>query len=618
VTRLPAVAFATLVAATVGAFFVTQHLKVKNPLIQGDPRPDPPAINPIAGRVCRDLSHKRVSFRATKLNFYLQSRSDTVAVYVFNSIGELVDTVSPGRHMTVDRRSTFTWDGREGQNHGPVAPDGTYYFRVALLKEGRTISLTATPVRVITTAPHPVVTRVAVTGSPSSRSAPTPGGPAIIAPPARSVTIHFTPGQYHNAEVEIYRTDLPGTPRVVKTFGVNGRQGVAVWDGLIHGQPAPAGVYLVGLSVTDAACNPGQFPVVVPPVPGSTPHAGVTVRYLAAEPPLTPVAAGSTATVLVDSRLVPYSWSLRRAGFRKVLEHGHEAGGAYELSVPIPAMGAGLYELALQSGIHRAVVPLIASAAGRRAAAPVLVVLPALSWQGENPVDDLGDGLPDTLLAGDQIDLDRPLVDGLPGDFGNELALLNYLDLHRDAYQLTSDVALAEGVGPSLTGHTGVVLDGDFSWLPSALVSALHGYAASGGRVLSVGVGSLQSAARFSGRGSALTAGPPSALSADPFGAHHSAVTPTGQNLITVIDDQLHLFGSTLAFPGFSSYELITPPNGVPTSLAGTADGTPTITGFRVGTGTVVEVGLPGFNASLTGNVDSQELFDRIWQLLSR
>ena len=40
-TRLSIVAFAALVAATIGAFFVTQHLKVTTPLIQGFPRPVP-------------------------------------------------------------------------------------------------------------------------------------------------------------------------------------------------------------------------------------------------------------------------------------------------------------------------------------------------------------------------------------------------------------------------------------------------------------------------------------------------------------------------------------------------------------------------------------------------
>ena len=118
---------------------------------------------------------------------------------------------------------------------------------------------------------------------------------------------------------------------------------------------------------------------------------------------------------------------------------------------------------------------MIANAEGRRAAAHVLVVLPALTWQGENPVDDDGDGLPDTLAGGESIDLDRPFVNGLPPGFGEEAALLSYLDSHHISYQLTSDLALAQGVGPRSRGHTGVILDGSLAWSPSVLGQALRG-----------------------------------------------------------------------------------------------------------------------------------------------
>ena len=50
--RLSIIAFAALVVATIAAFFVTQHLKVTTPLIQGEPRPVPGAINPLHGVAC--------------------------------------------------------------------------------------------------------------------------------------------------------------------------------------------------------------------------------------------------------------------------------------------------------------------------------------------------------------------------------------------------------------------------------------------------------------------------------------------------------------------------------------------------------------------------------------
>ena len=308
-------AFAALVVATVAAFFVTQHLKVSNPLINGSPRPDPAAINPIAGRRCVDVAGDRVSFRRTRVSFFLQSRSDTVGVYVIDADGDQVATIASGRTMRLGERSLFTWNGREGDHSdGSFAPDGTYYFRVALQRAGRTFTLPA-PVRIITTAPVPAITGVQAAGAAASAAS----GPVLIAAPGQPVTIHYRPGAYRTAFINIYRTDVSGRPVIVKTFRVGSRRGVAVWDGLIHQRPAPAGTYLVGMAVTDAACNVGTFPAVNPPAPGSTPHSGVTVRYLAAQPPLTPVAAGALTDVLVDSANEPYTWALRRTGSAKVL-----------------------------------------------------------------------------------------------------------------------------------------------------------------------------------------------------------------------------------------------------------------------------------------------------------
>ncbi len=615
-TRLPAAAFAALVVATVGAFFVTQHLKVSNPLINGSPRPDPPAINPVSGRVCRDLAGKLVSFKRTQLSFYLQSRSDKVSVYMVNSGGQIMATVAQGRYMRAgaSHRSTFTWNGHSGNGGGPVVADGTYYFEIALQSQDRPIILTGNPVQVLTTGPQPSVTRVVRTG------AAAPAGPAIITA-GQSVAIHFAARPYKSTRIDIYRTDLPGKPRLVFSFGTKGKTGMATWDGRIHGQPAPAGTYLVGMSVLDQACNPGSFPAVLPPAAGSTPHAGLTVRYLAASPPLTPVPAGSDASVLVDARGRPYTWRLYRLGSPRLLASGRAAAGHYVLHVRLPGNRAAIYGVALQSDSHDTVVPVVASATGRAAFTRILLVLPALSWQGTNPVDDTGDGLPSTLTSGDRISLSRPLAAGLPQGLSAEQALISYLDRNRLYYQLTTDVGLADGVGPRLAGHTGVLLDGSLAWLPSNLTSALSGYARAGGSVLSVGVDSMQSEAPLHGSGGAQMAGPPERLSADPFGAHHGSVSSIRGSLITVLSDRLRIFGNTVAFPGFDTGQAINPPSGTAgsaVSAAGVAAGQSNITGFQDGRGKVVEVGLPGFATSLAHNVDAQELLARLWKLLSR
>ena len=151
--RLPAAAFAALAAATVAAFFVTQHLKVSNPLINGFPKPTPATIAP-AHDGCGG------SYRVAHLSFYLQHRADDVAVYIVDSSGQIVRTLAGDRHMRRGVRrpdGEFDWDGRT--DSGQVVPDGSYFWRVVLLGQGRTIELPQ-PVTVKDRGPRPRVVSV--------------------------------------------------------------------------------------------------------------------------------------------------------------------------------------------------------------------------------------------------------------------------------------------------------------------------------------------------------------------------------------------------------------------------------------------------------------------------
>ncbi len=290
----------------------------------------------------------------------------------------------------------------------------------------------------------------------------------------------------------------------------------------------------------------------------------------------------------------------------------------------MPRRQAGLYTLVVRSGAHSAAVPLVASQAGRAASmARVLVVLPMLSWIGDSPVDDNGDGLPDTLQRGVGVTLSRPLVDGPPASLGDDAELLNYLNSRHDSYQLTTDVALAEGTGPSLVDRWGVLFgDGeDFiptNSLPTSLKSLLVGFVKGGGRVLALGAGTLQGTSLISGYPADPQAAAPVISKTDIFGAQHGPLMSTRGDLITELADDLNLFGGTVAFTGFSHYQPIEPPAGAPVSAAGIASGSPAIVAFRSGSGTVAEVGLPNFGASLKRHVDSQELLDNLWQLLAK
>jgi len=606
VRRLPVAAFVALVIATVAAFFVTQHLKVTTPLLQGSPAPVPAAFNPVSGRVCkvRNPLGERVptSFRRMRISFYLQHRADDVDVYIVDQDGAIVDTLASGRHMAIDHRVEFTWDGR--RDDGSVASDGTYYVRVSLIHQGRTftISNSAGPetVTIETRAPALAVTSVRPALIPQA------SGAAVVA--------RFTGGGGRRPQVVIYRTDLPGGAVVVKRYDATNRHRT-LWNGTLSGgRPAPQGTYLVGLQLTDPACNVARFPASLPPTPGSTAHAGVTVRYLAAQPPLTAVPAGHTATVDVDARRQRYTWTLRAAGGRRTLRSGSTA--AVALRVALPGSGPGLYELSLGWGPHRTTIPLVASA---RAGRPrVLVVLPALTWQGRNPVDDNGDGIPNTLTAGEPIRLSRPLVDGLPSGFADEAALVAHLQRSGLRFDLTTDIALTEATAATLRGRTGVVLAGDEPWLPGALGASLREFVQGGGHVLELGIDSLRRTVTVSD-GEARDPSPPAA--SDALLARPGPIASTHGALIFVDRDRLRIFTQTSgALRGYGTDQPVLgvdPPAAI-VSAAGTTPGRPAIVGYRLGRGSVVDIGLPGFAGTLARNVDAAELLGSVWSLLSR
>ncbi len=665
--RLPAIAFGALVAATLLAFFLTQAVKSNDAWLNGNPTPIPAAFNPVGGRVCQ--SKKDAEGNPTWLNYRQTSLSvklwhaDTVSVNVTDNAGVPVATISQGRSLQRNVPSVFLWKGFE--NGGTLAPDGTYFFQLKLVEQDRTIDLTNAPITVMTHDPLAPATSVALTPiattttpttttpttatpttatpttgtttaatSDATATAPTTTGTAttttvttgavVLTPPAGSVTVHFKAGPYRRVWIDVWRTGLPGKPVLVNKFRVDPTSDSAVWNGTEqNGTPAPAGTYLLGVTVQDLACNPGTYPVVVPASPGTTPHAGVTVRYLAAIPPLAPTPAGSIATVQVDSPTGPYDWALRMVGKGKVLARGSGSGatgtGAGALSVRLPKKNAGLYKLTITAGPYSTAVPLVASATGARAArARVLVVLPMLTWQGENPVDDTGDGVPSTLTDGDRIALERPFALGLPVSFRQDAALISYLNSQGYHFQLTTDLALARGVGPSLVDHWGVALAGSETWLPSSLAGSLKAFVEHGGRVLSLGTDALAGTSVLSGYPSDPSADAPRTSDVDLFGAKHGPLTKTGGDLITELEDQLDILNVAPAFSGFKAFEPVEPPAGVKASLAGIADGAPAVAAFELGTGYVVEVGLPDFNSTLAADVDSQELLNRIWQLLAK
>jgi hypothetical protein len=664
VKRLPAFAFGLMVAATIGAFFLTQHLKSQPPVVWDNPFPIPAAFNPAApGRLCTTAGKdpKRLHYGSTFLNFGI-SHAGTVSVYIVNSAGTTVATVASGIKMQASDPGskagtrTVVWHGLV--RNGSIAPDGEYDFQIAVPQAGRNATLIHSPVRVLTVPPRPRVLSVAVigTGTTTTTTATTTStattastttastattattgsttgttstgttttGPAILSPPHETVAVRFTPsgtpGGYRRVTLDIYRTDVTGKPQLVATLPRDADKLTALWNGEIHNKPAPAGTYLVGITAQNAACDPATWPAVVPPTPGTTPGAGVTIRYLSVTPPLAPAAAGSRVDVPVTSA-TPITFKLRLAGSSKVLAHGSSAGGSGHARVRLPKHNAGLYELTVRSAGRTATVPLVAYATGAAASrARVLVVLPALTWLGDSPVDDTGDGVPDTLRSGSAAQLDRPLIDGLPASIGDDGALLRYLRSEHFDFQVTTDVALAEGKGPSLVDRWGVLFPDGETYLPSALATNLKSFVTNGGRVLALGTGTFTGTDAISGYPQNPRAAAPVTTKTDLFGAQRGPVTSTHGDLIAALADHLKLLGNAVDFTEFKRYQPIEPPAAEQThvSAEGIANGSPAIVAYPFGTGTVVEIGLPNFGASLAADAESQQLLANIWRKLAK
>lgn len=242
-SRLPLVAFSVLVLATVGAFFIAQHLKVTTPLLAGFPAPVPAVVDPVHRHSCGGVSHGRMS-----ISFYLLHRADDVDVDVVDSHGAIVRTLASGVHMAIKKRSFFSWSGRE--ENGSLAPDGTYYVRVALIHQGRTVTISGPsgpePFKISTTVPRPRITSVT---------------PRTLSGGAQSrVTIRYTGNETRSGTILIYRARPGGRDQLLKSFVTPWHRQVAVWDGLVNKHPASPGSYVLAFQVTDAACNTATSP----------------------------------------------------------------------------------------------------------------------------------------------------------------------------------------------------------------------------------------------------------------------------------------------------------------------------------------------------------------------
>jgi hypothetical protein len=595
--------FALLVVATIAAFFVTQQLKSEDALVlRFAAKPQQFSPN---GDGTRDRS---------QVGFDL-SRPATVSFYVLDREGTEIRRLVDDRALAGDTKHRFTWDGRD--DDGVPVPDGFYRMRVVQRSEGRVINSSK---RIKIDRKPPQVELVETV-------------PGVIAPrePGQEieVVVRYRGPSNSAPEFRVFRTDVAGEPLVVRRFrGNESRRGV--WHGEVASgpdqtEPAPDGDYAFTVTVRDKAGNPAVAPEEIPAAPTARAGTGVSVRSFTLSGPLEVVPAGSAVTLEVGPVDRSFDFVMSRYGDPDPIRRGGRIAGEFRVHVPSDAR-TGVYLVRVRAGRDRAVWPLAVAGLpqSRRAAERPrpLVVLPAISWQGLNSVDDDLDGFADSLPQGRSVGLNRPFGSGgLPPRFASEVGpLLRYLDRERLAYDLTTDVSLARGEGPSLGNAPGVALAGSALWLPEPLLRRLRDEVEDGLRVASFGADAFRRTVRLEGD---RLSNPSGRRRVDAFG-EGTGLLRTSNAPLTVFEDGLGLFEDLDEF--FGDFTVFEESSGLPTesrriATAGRDPRRPAFVAFGLGGGIVFRSGTPQWARELEEERLGEEVplvTNRIWRLLGQ
>ena len=581
--------FGALVLATFAAFFITQRLKSSAPVVErvrlqahvspnGDGRKDQATLR-------FDLPEPR-----------------EVTVAIVNSSNEEVRRLADERKLGRGRH-VLSWDGRT--EAGGVAAEGLYRARVALPSEARAV-VSARPVLLDLTRPAPRI--VSVT--------PIPG---------RGASIRFSGRSARPPLFRVYRTDRGDPSEAVEVARFRAEEGARTgrWDGLADGRPAPEGIYAFAVTVRDPAGNVGSAPKLLPPTAEqATEGSGVSVTRISVAGPLEPLAAGADATFTVRTPLDRFRWSLSRVGAARPIATGTATRERLDVALPRRAP-TGLYALRIEATGDSALFPVAVRgrSTGRDARRELpLVVLPTITWQGLNQIDDDRDGFAETLDTAGSVGLDRPFALGdAPSGYREEVEpLLAFLATEGMEYELTTDLALARGTGPTLAGRRGVVLAGGARWLPQALLERLNRYTRDGGRLATFGADDLRRRVELQGE---QLSDPTPIGAANVLGERTRRLRIAPAPLV-VTGDRIGLFARTDGFVGlFSRFEETERlPAGATVVAAGERE-RPAVVAYRLGRGLVVRVGARGFSAALVGTDADPEVASvtrSLWTLLSR
>lgn len=616
--RLVRAVFAVLVVATIAAFFTTQLLKSEFPLVLRFAT-KPAQFSP-NGDDYRD---------DTRVGFDLSEPAE-VTFSVVDGEGNEVRRIVDGQRLAGDTKHRFRWDGRD--DDGAPVPDGVYRMRVVRRDESRVIN----SFKEITVDRRPPRVRL-VSAEPSVIAAGAPGQ-------RPRVSVRYAGPANSAPEYRVFRTDDGPRPYVVRRFrGIppDGRTKtrVGVWNGRVSAgpestTPAPDGDYAFTVTVRDRAGNPAVAPAEVPSPRRAQPRTGVSVRTFTLRGPLSLVRAGSVVRLEVGPVDRSFDFVLSRFGDPRPLRRGGRVGGTFRVRVPKDAV-TGVHLVRVRAGRQRAVWPLAVSgraqtkAAANRGPKPVsgvgagglpLLVLPALTWQGLNPVDDDADGFADTLLSSRAVRLDRYFAGGgYPPRFAAEVApLLRWLERERLGYNLTTDISLARGEPPLLGDAPGLAFAGSALWLPRAFMRRLREYVAGGRRIASFGADSFRRSVELD----ADLARDPSAREAINVFGERTALVETSPAPLAVFEDELGLFEGLSDFIGeFSEFEVSRGLTDEADALttAGRDPGEPAFMAYRLGDGWVLRTGTPQWTRQLEEealSIEVPQVTKRIWRRL--
>ena len=592
--------FALLVVATIAAFFATQQLKSEFPLVIRFSA-KPKQFSPNGDRY-RD---------STRVGFDL-SEPAKVSFLILDGEGNEIRRLADDRPLAGDAKHRFLWDGRD--DDGAIVPDGVYRMRVIRPDEGRVID-SAKRIRVDTQ--RPPVTLVSAK-------------PSVIAPrlPGQhpEVRISYRGPSNSAPEFRVFRTDDSPRPHVVRRFRGKGNEGVwhgEVATGVDRTGPAPDGDYAITVSVRDKAGNLAVAPAPIPAPELARPGTGVSVRSFSLQGTLGVVPAGSVTVLHVGPIDRRVEFVVSRLGDPEPIRRGKRVAGRLRIGIPSDTK-TGLYVVRVRAGRQRAVWPIAVAGlpqSKRAAERPrPLVVLPAISWQGLNPVDDDFDGFADSFPKARSLGLARPFAGGgLPVGFNSEVApLLRFLDRERLPYDLTTDLSLARGEGPALGNAPGVAFAGSALWLPEPLLTRLRDEVADGLRSVSFGADSLRRTVRI--RDDRLL--DPRRRRVNAFGESTSPLK-TSPAPLTVFEDGLGIFEGLDTFIGdFTRFEQS---RGLPTggrliATAGRDPTQPAFVAYGLGGGVVVRTGTPQWAGQLNESALSDEVptvTKRLWRVLA-